>query len=56
MVNKVEAMATFLIVFGAHMTILYSIKVEIFMLIKQSFEPPPPSLQKEIKNQNYVDY
>ena len=39
--------------FGAHMIILYIIKVKILVLIERSYTPPP---QKKKTQKNDVDY
>ena len=38
----IEAVASFLIVFGAHINIVFIIKVEISVLIQWSYRCPPP--------------
>ena len=38
--TRIEAVATFLIIFGAHMNILFIVKVNILVLIKWSYRSP----------------
>ena len=46
---QIEAIVTFLIIFGTHIAILFIVEVKIVVLIRWSYRslPPPP---------NYVDY
>lgn len=43
-----EAVVTFLVIFGAHMVISFVVKVKFFVLVKWSYTRSPPNY--------YVDY
>ena len=41
--HHVQGVATILMMIGAHMTVLFVIKVKIIVLIKVAIQPPPQS-------------
>ena len=42
--HHVQGVATILMMIGAHMTVLFVIKVKIIVLIKVAIQPPPPPI------------